>query len=109
LPMAPHQLQRLAKRAAIGIGRGGTPGGNNSGDIFLAFSTANPQSLPQLSDTWSNMRLLNDERLDPVYMAAVDNALLAAEDMTTLKPSGLTCKAIDADRLAAYFSSEKGT
>jgi len=116
LPMAPHQLQRLAKRAAIGIGRGGTPGGNNSGDIFLAFSTANPQSLPQLSGTWSNMKSLNDELLDPVYMAAVDsieeaviNALLAAEDMTTLKPSGLTCKAIDADRLAAYFSSDKGT
>ena len=49
LPMAPHQLRRLAKRAAIGIGRGGTPGGNNSGDIFLAFSTANRGPLPQLS------------------------------------------------------------
>lgn len=112
LPMAPHQLQRLAKRAAIGIGRGGTPGGNNSGDIFLAFSTANPQSLPQLSGTWSNLKTINDERLDPIYMAAVEsieeaviNALLAAEDMTTLKPHGLTCKAIDANRLAACFNS----
>ena len=40
-PMLPHQLRRVAKRAAIGIGRNGTPGGNNSGDIFLAFSVAN--------------------------------------------------------------------
>ena len=110
LPMAPHQLQRLAKRAAIGIGRGGTPGGNNSGDIFLAFSTANPQPLPQLSSAWSNMKTINDERLDPIYMAAVEsveeaviNAMLAAEDMSTLKPSGLICKAIDADRLVTFF------
>ncbi len=40
-PLLPTQLERLAKRASIGIGRGGTPSGNNSGDIFLAFSTAN--------------------------------------------------------------------
>ena len=43
-PLMPHQLNRLARRAAIGIGRGGSPGGNNSGDIFLAFSTANTES-----------------------------------------------------------------
>jgi L-aminopeptidase/D-esterase-like protein len=49
LPMAPHQLKRLARRAAIGIGRNGTPGGNNSGDIFLAFSTANPQPMTNIS------------------------------------------------------------
>jgi D-aminopeptidase len=36
-PIMPHQLRRMAKRAALGVARGGSPGGNNSGDIFLAF------------------------------------------------------------------------
>ena len=40
-PVMPHQLNRMAKRAALGIARGGSPGGSNSGDIFLAFSNAN--------------------------------------------------------------------
>jgi D-aminopeptidase len=46
--MLPHQLRRLAKRASrIGIGRGGTPGGNSSGDIFLAINTANAMVTPE--------------------------------------------------------------
>ncbi len=111
LPMAPHQLRRLAKRAAIGIGRGGTPGGNNSGDIFLAFSTANRGPLPQFAGPRGRLETINDELFDPIYLAAVEaieeavvNALLAAEDMTTLRPAGLTCRAIDADRLSAIFN-----
>jgi len=111
LPMAPHQLQRLAKRAAIGIGRGGTPGGNNSGDIFLAFSTANRGPLHQVAGPRLSIDMINDELLDPVYMAAIEsieeaiiNALLAAEDMSTLKPPGLICRAIDPDRLSKYFT-----
>ena len=110
LPLSPQQLQRLAKRAAIGIGRGGTPGGNSSGDIFLGFSTANAGPLPHLRGSTLTMEVLNDDRLDPVYLAAVEaieeavvNALLAAEDMTTLRPAGLTCRAIDPVRLARYF------
>jgi len=110
LPMAPHQLRRLAKRAAIGIGRGGSPGGNNSGDIFLAFSTANRGPLPQLAGPRRSHETLNDELFDPVYLAATEaieeaivNAMLAAETMTTLRPPGLTCSALDADRLAALF------
>lgn len=110
LPMAPHQLQRLAKRAAIGIGRGGTPGGNNSGDIFLAFSTANRQSLPQIAGPRLTLDLINDEFFDPIYMAVIEaieeaivNALLAAEDMTTLKPQGLNCRAIDPVQLSKFF------
>ena len=110
LPMLPHQLQRLAKRAAIGIGRGGTPGGNNSGDIFLAFSTGNPQSLPQVAGPRFKLEAINDELLDPVYLAATEcieesvvNALLAADDMTTLRPSGLTCRAIDSSKLLTFF------
>lgn len=111
LPMAPHQLRRLAKRAAIGIGRGGTPGGNNSGDIFLAFSTANRGPLPQLAGPRRTLETINDELFDPIYLAvteaieeAVINAMLAAEDMTTLRPAGLVCRAIDADRLSANFN-----
>jgi D-aminopeptidase len=111
IPMAPHQLQRLAKRAAIGIGRGGTPGGNNSGDIFIAFSTANRGPIPQKADTWRNFDMINDERLDPIYMAATEaieesivNAMLAAEDMTTLRPPGLVCRALDVNQLRPFFT-----
>lgn len=111
LPMAPHQLQRLAKRAAIGIGRGGTPGGNNSGDIFLAFSTANCGPLHKKAGPRLSIELINDELLDPVYMAVIEsieesviNALLAAEDMTTLRPPDLICRAIDPDQLLKYFT-----
>ncbi|MEM7168633.1 MAG: P1 family peptidase [Pseudomonadota bacterium] len=110
LPMAPHQLQRLAKRAAIGVGRGGTPGGNNSGDIFLAFSTANRGPIPQLSGPRQSWETINDELFDPIYLAATEaieeaivNALLAAEDMTTLRPAGKICRAIDPSRLLALF------
>ncbi len=46
-PLLPHQLKRLAQRAGLGIALGGTPGANNSGDIFLAFSVANPRPLPR--------------------------------------------------------------
>lgn len=113
LPMAPHQLERLAKRAAIGIGRGGTPGGNNSGDIFLAFSTANRGPLPQKAGPRLSIEMINDELFDPVYMAvtesieeAIINALLAAEDMTTLRPPGLICRAIDPDQLLKYFTQK---
>jgi len=105
-PMMPHQLRRLAKRAAIGIGRGGSPGGNNSGDIFIAFSTANEMMVPQLSSKRMTFDYINDEAFDPIYMAAVEtveesviNALVAADDMTTLRPGGLTCRAIDHARL----------
>lgn len=110
-PMLPHQLKRMAKRAAIGIGRNGSPGGNNSGDIFLAFSTANKQELPQLSGNYSSMTCLNDEVFDDFYLAAVQsieesvvNAMVAAEDTTTYKPANLICKAIDPDELVKYVS-----
>ena len=106
LPLAPHQLARLAKRAAIGIGRGGTPGGNNSGDIFLAFSTANRGPLPQLAALRRDFVMINDEAFDPIYLAAVEvieeavvNAMLAADDMTTVRPAGQVCRALDANRL----------
>lgn len=112
LPLSPGQLERLARRASIGIGRGGTPGGNNSGDIFLAFSTANEMDLPQLSGPWRQFTMLNDEWLDPVYLAAVEavdeavlNALCAAEDVPLARPATGICRAIDPERLKAALSS----
>lgn len=110
IPMAPHQLRRLAKRAAIGVGRGGSPGGNNSGDIFLVFSTANRGPIPQLAGPRRRFEMISDEQFDPIYMAAVEsieeaviNAMLAAGDMTTLRPAGHVCRAIDGERLRNFF------
>ena len=101
-PMLPHQLQRLARRAALGIGRSGSFGGNSSGDIFLAFSTANAGPLPQFSPAHLRMEHLNDGSCDPLYRHAVDctdeaviNALLAAEDAPQNPPQGGICQAID--------------
>jgi L-aminopeptidase/D-esterase-like protein len=107
LPLAPHQLKRLARRAAIGIGRNGTPGGNNSGDIFLAFSTANAHPMAHRASGHLSLEIVNDEPLDPVYMAAVDsveeavvNAMLAAEDMGGTPYDRFRIQAIPHERLA---------
>lgn len=106
IPMLPHQLSRLAQRASIGIGRHGTPGGNSSGDIFLAFSTANPATRRDVRKGIRSMEYVADDLFDPIYLAAVRateeavvNALLGAEDMTTSRPGGKVCRAIDPDEL----------
>lgn len=102
IPLTPGQLERIVRRASIGISKSGSPGGNNSGDIFLAFSTANEMELPQLSGPWRSVTSLNDELLDPIYTAAIQtveeavlNAMLAATDVPTARPAGSICKAID--------------
>lgn len=112
-PLSPLSLRALAKRAAIGIGRGGTPGGNNSGDIFLAFSTADAGPMPQLSGPLETVTQVNPEHLDPLYLAAVEavdeavlNAIVAGVDTPTVKPAGLMCRAIDTARLAGMFQTE---
>lgn len=109
-PLSGLALRQVAKRAAIGIGRGGTPGGNNSGDIFLAFSTANPGPMPQFAPALTVKQELNIDLLDDLYLAAVQsieeavvNALVAGEDVATVKPEGLTCRALDLDRLQEVF------
>ena len=107
LPMMPHQLKRLARRAAIGIGRNGTPGGNNSGDIFLAFSTANAHPMAHKASGHLAVEMVNDTPLDPVYLATVDcveeavvNAMLAAEDMGGTPHDRFAVQAISHARLA---------
>jgi len=109
IPMLPNQLRRVAKRAAIGIGRTGTPGGNSSGDIFLAFSVANDVAWPSMHREQPpayTLDFINDHFFDDIYRAvvqaieeAVVNAMIAAESMTTVKPAGYTLEAIDHDRL----------
>lgn len=112
-PLSPLSLRALAKRAAIGIGRSGTPGGNNSGDIFLAFSTGNPLSPAQRAGITRTATELNPDHIDPVYQAAVEavdeaviNALVAGEDVATVKPRGAICRAIDRNKLAAIFAAD---
>lgn len=107
IPLLPNQLERLAQRGSIGISRSGSPGGNGSGDIFLAFSTANSFTRRDLAAGPRHMVSIPDEWLDPVYLAAVNsvdeaviNAMLAAEDMTCLKPrKSSVCRAIDPERV----------
>jgi len=102
-PLLPHQLKRLARRGAIGMARTGGMAGNGSGDLFLAFSTANPGAARPEGDVATIQALPND-RLDPLFMAAayateeaILNALLAAETMTGR--DGLTVPALPHDRL----------
>jgi len=86
-PLLPHQLERIARRVGMGLGRLGSFAGNSSGDLFLAFSTANagaakPEGTPSLT-------MLPNDRIDPLFRATIDateeavvNAMLAAETMT---------------------------
>lgn len=87
-PLLPTQLRRLARRASLGVGRTGTPAGNGSGDLFLAFSTANPEDGPGVGGL-NCLRYLPHGQLDPLFEAVVDaveeaviNALVAARTMT---------------------------
>lgn len=88
-PLLPHQLKRLARRATLGMARTGSLGGNSSGDIFLAFSTANPGASHAAENGIVSVQALLNEKLDPLFGAAVHateeailNALVAAETMT---------------------------
>jgi L-aminopeptidase/D-esterase-like protein len=87
-PLLPHQLKRLARRVALGLARTGTVSGNGSGDLFLAFSTANPEASNPDKVTRSVETIPND-RLDPIFDAVVQateeavlNALIDNQSMT---------------------------
>jgi len=86
-PLLPHQLERVARRASLGLARTGATSGNGSGDIFIAFSTANPGAAAARAPM--NVRMLPNDSLNPVFEATVQateeaivNALVAAETMT---------------------------
>ncbi|MBS1812208.1 MAG: P1 family peptidase [Acidobacteria bacterium] len=86
-PLLPHQLKRLTRRAALGLARNGSTAGNGSGDIFIAFSTANEEAGKQA--TIAPAMMLPNEQMNPLFTATVQateeaiiNALVAAETMT---------------------------
>jgi D-aminopeptidase len=86
-PLLPHQLKRVARRVTLGLGRLGSISGNESGDIFIAFSTASPGAGTAKGPT--QVTTLPNERIDPIFEAtvqateeAVVNAMVAAETMT---------------------------
>ena len=105
-PLLPHQLKRVAKRAALGVGRMGGMGENSSGDIFIAFSTANPSAS---ADTGMvQVTAIPNAAINPVFEGAIEgtseailNALLAAETMTGA--NGFTMFALPHDRLIAVL------
>jgi len=101
-PLIAPQLKRVAKRVSLGLGRDGSYSGDGSGDIFVAFSTANPgagssKGIRQLS-------MLPNDSLDPIFLATVQateeaiiNAMIAAETMTGI--DGHTAIALPHDQL----------
>jgi len=86
-PLLPHQLKRLARRATMGLARTGSTSGNGSGDIFIAFSTANPGA--SKSSGLAELKMVPNDQMNPLFEATVQateeaivNALVAAETMT---------------------------
>jgi L-aminopeptidase/D-esterase-like protein len=85
-PLLPHQLKRIARRASLGLARTGSVSGNGSGDIFIAFSTANPGAAAA-SDT-AQVSMISNTRIGALFEATVQateeaivNALVAGETM----------------------------
>ena len=106
-PVLPHQLKRIAKRASLGLGRNGSISSNGSGDIFIAFSTANANIGTEEGGLHALMMLGNAE-LNPFFRATVEateeavvNALVAAETMTGR--DGHTVYALPHERLRAIL------
>lgn len=105
-PLLPHQLKRIVTRVALGIGVMGGRGGNSSGDIFIAFSTANPEASKE--DGIAHLEMLPNEKINPLFNAtvaateeAIVNALIAAETMEGI--NGNKVYAIPHDRLTALL------
>jgi D-aminopeptidase len=106
-PLLPHQLKRIARRVPLGIGRNGSIAGNGSGDIFIAFSTANPAA----SDLGhlAQLKMVPNDSLDPLFAATVEateeaiiNAMVAARDMTGI--DGHHVRALPHDELRAVLA-----
>jgi L-aminopeptidase/D-esterase-like protein len=105
-PLLPHQLERLLKRLPAGMGREGTVAGNFDGDIFIAFSTANPHAA---QDSMPVVHMVSNERIGPIFQAAskaieaaITNGLLAGEPMTGA--DYLHLSALPVNQLPAIFA-----
>jgi D-aminopeptidase len=86
-PLLPHQLKRLARRVSLGLGRDGSISGNGSGDIFIAFSTANQGAATP--DHVVDVKMLPNDKMNAIFEATVEateesiiNAMVAATSMT---------------------------
>jgi D-aminopeptidase len=105
-PLLPHQLKRLARRVSLGLGRNGSISGNGSGDIFIAFSTANAHADGGKEPV--EVKMLPNESLNPVFEATVQateeaiiNAMVAAETTTGIENHKVA--ALPHDRLRAIL------
>lgn len=105
-PLLAHQLKRLARRVTLGLGRDGSISGNGSGDIFIAFSTANPGAA--FADHVVDLKMLPNEKIEPLFAAtvqateeAVINAMVAAETLTGIENHKVI--ALPHDRLRAVL------
>ncbi len=103
-PLLPHQLRRVAQRASLALGRMGSYASNGSGDIFIAFSTANSKAAYRTAN--QKVDFVPNDSLGPIFLAAVEateeaivNALVAAETMTGI--NGYTVHELPHDRLQA--------
>ena len=101
-PLLSHQLKRVAKRAALGVGRMGGLAGNSSGDIFIAFSTANQRA--SRDSGLAQVAMISNDQITPLFEATVQateeaiiNAMLAAQTMTGA--DDVTVYALPHDRL----------
>ncbi|HYG99924.1 MAG TPA: P1 family peptidase [Terriglobales bacterium] len=101
-PLLPHQLKRVIRRASLGLARTGSTSGNGSGDIFIAFSTANAKAFSTVPA--ANVTMLSNERIDPLFEAtvhateeAIVNAMIAADTMSGM--NNHTVIALPHDRL----------
>ena len=105
-PLVAHQLKRLARRVSLGLGRNGSISGNGSGDIFIAFSTAN--SGAAATDHVVDLKMLPNDMIEPVFAATVQateeaiiNAMVAAETMTGIENHKVS--ALPHDRLRSVL------
>lgn len=105
-PLLPHQLKRVARRVPMGMAKLGSIGGNSSGDIFLAFSTAN--SMASARKGVQNVQMLSNDEINPIFEATIEateeaiiNAMLAADTTTGYK--GRTVYALPHDELLAVL------
>lgn len=105
-PLLPHQLKRLARRVPLGLARVGSTGANTSGDIFIAFSTANPGAAQRTG--LRQLEMLPNDQLDPLFNAvirateeAIVNALVAGETMQGINDN--TVYALPHERLQAVL------
>ncbi|MDQ3714407.1 MAG: P1 family peptidase [Acidobacteriota bacterium] len=106
-PLLPHQLKRLAQRVSLGIGNVGGRGENSSGDIFIAFSTANAFEVSK-DKGLANLTMLPNEQINQLFWAtaqateeAILNAMVAAETIKGL--NGNTVYALPHNRLKAIL------